>query len=305
MAVTTKLRLVACIVFLTVGLWESAQGAKSQFLSDFLPSSLQNPHGSVSRVRFSSDLIVLESGSLAFHSPGAAKVLRFAEAAWVIGYKAEILDVEGKKPGENYLCHTFLGDQRVMQHQDREMKAVYSDAFTREIRFPEGFGIRFGPEDKLNWMPLFNNRGERLARVQMRCEIELIREKDLEKPLRRLYSTLRSVKMPHLFFVPPGRHESQATFQLPFNGRIHFIGAHIHPHGESMELYNASRQERVWLGSRKNDPQGRMVGMEVYSSEEGYAVQAGDTYRLKSTYNNPTQHDIDAMAGAFIFYSRE
>jgi hypothetical protein len=303
--VATLLKLRVWMAFLAAGFFGSAQGTQAQLLTEFVASSLQNTHGAVSRVRFSSDPIVLESGSLAFHSPQAVKILRFAEAVWVIGYKAEILDVEGNKPRNNHLCHTFLGDQRVMQHQDREMRALYSDAFTGEIQFPEGFGMRFGPEDKLHWMPLFNNRGEQLARVQMRCEIVLIREKDLAKPLRRLYSTLRSVQMPHLFFVPPGRHENQATFQLPFDGRIHFIGTHIHPHGESMELYNVSRQERVWLGSRKNDPQGRMVGMEVYSSEEGYAVQAGDTYRLKSTYNNPTQHDIDAMAGVFIFYSRE
>ena len=72
-----------------------------------------------------------------------------------------------------------------------------------------------------------------------------------------------------------------------------------------MELYNVSRQEQVWRGRGKNDSRGQIVDMEVYSSKEGYAVRAGDTYRVKSAYNNPTQHDIDAMAGVFIFYSRE
>ena len=45
-------------------------------------------------------------------------------------------------PRENYLCHTFFGDQRVTQHDDREMLALYSDAFTPEVRLPEGFGFR-------------------------------------------------------------------------------------------------------------------------------------------------------------------
>jgi hypothetical protein len=302
----TKSRLLAWIVVLAAGFSGSAQSAEAQLLSDFRPSAIpRGPHGSVSSVQFSSDLIVLESGSLAFHAPQAVKILQFPEAVWVVGYKAEILDDEGNKPLENHLCHTFLGDQRVMQHEDREMRAVYSDAFTDEIHFPEGFGIRFGPEDKLKWMPLFNNRGERLVRVRMRCEIDLIREKDIKQPLRRLYSTLRSVRVPHLFFVPPGRHESQATFQLPFNGTIHFIGTHIHPHGEAIELYNVSRQESVWQGHRKNDPEGRTIGMEVYSSQEGYAVRAGDSFNVKSIYVNPTRQEIDAMAGAFIFYSRD
>ena len=48
-----------------------------------------------------------------------------------------------------------------------------------------------------------------------------------------------------------------------------------------------------------------MIGMEVYSSGPGYPVRAGDAYRVTSIYDNPTGHEIDAMAGLFIFYSRD
>ena len=91
--------------------------------------------------------------------------------------------------------------------------------------------------------------------------------------------------------------------QLPFDCRIHFIGTHIHPHGESIELFNVTRQERVWKGAKQLDAANQMVGMEVYSSAEGYAVHAGDAFRLSSVYSNPTQKDIDAMAAVFFFYS--
>ena len=43
--------------------------------------------------------------------------------------------------------------------------------------------------------------------------------------------------------------------------------------------------------------------MEVYSNAEGYPVRSGETYRVKSVYQNPTDLKIDAMAGLFIFYS--
>jgi hypothetical protein len=72
-----------------------------------------------------------------------------------------------------------------------------------------------------------------------------------------------------------------------------------------MALYNVTRDELVWRGSAQNNAAGETSGMEVFSSIEGYPVHAGETYKFVSTYNNPTEDFIDAMAGIFIFYSRE
>jgi hypothetical protein len=229
---------------------------------------------------------------------------RIDEPVWIIGYRTEILDSKGRPPRENYLCHTFFGDQRVTQHQDQELKGIYSDAFTPEVRLPDGFGILLTPDESLHWMPMFNNRDPQPTRVAMKTVLLLIRDKDLKKPLTPLYSTLRSVAVPHLFYVPPGRHEKNTTFELPFDGKIHFLGTHIHPHGVSIELFNVSRGERVWKGSRRLDNEGRMVGMEVYSSGDGYPVHAGEAYRVTAVYDNPTRTPIDAMAGLFMLYSR-
>ena len=231
------------------------------------------------------------------------KLLRFAEPVWVIGYRTDIVDARGESPHENFLCHTFFGDQKVDQRQDREMKGIYSDAFTTELRLPDGFGLYYTPDDDLQWMPMFNNRGEQSVRVAMRVELTLVRAKDLKKSLRPLYSTLRSVQVPLLFFVEPGRDERLVTFDMPFDGRIHVLGTHIHPHARSIELYNVSRKEIVWKGTRSSDATGNSMG--VYSSAVGYPVRAGETYKIVSVYENPTATPIDAMAGLFIFYSRE
>lgn len=277
--------------------------AGPEILSDFRPAGSTSSYGAVSRVRFQTQLVELDAGSLAHHPHQAMKLLRFAEPVWVIGYRTEIVDARGEAPRENFLCHTFFGDQKVDQRQDRKMKGIYSDAFTTELQLPEGFALHYTPDDDLQWMPMFNNRGEQPVRVAMRVELTLIRAKDLKKPLRPLYSTLRSVQVPHLFFVPPGRDQRQVTFQMPFDGTIHFLGTHVHPYGVSIELENVSRGDTVWKGERQSHSAGN--GMTVYSSVEGYPVHAGETYRIVSTYDNPTDAPIDAMAGLFIFYSRE
>ena len=276
----------------------------ADLLTDFRPSTVSSEYGAVSEIKFSTPVIELESGVLAHHLPQAMRNFRIAEPVWIIGYRTEILDSQGKPPRENYLCHTFFGDQRVTQHQDQELKGIYSDSFTPEVRLPDGFGIRLTPDESLNWMPMFNNRDQQPTRVAMKTVLLLIRDKDVKKPLTPLYSTLRSVAVPHLFFVPPGRHEKSTTFELPFDGKIHFLGTHIHPHGVSIELFNVSRREQVWKGSRRLDNQGRMVGMEVYSSGEGYPIHAGEAYRVTAVYDNPTRAPIDAMAGLFMLYSR-
>ena len=168
--------------------------------------------------------------------------------------------------------------------------------------FADGFGIRLLANERLHWMPMFNNRGDEAARVEMKVMITVIRAKDLKKPLKPLYASLRSVQTPHLFFVPPGRDVRQITFELPFDGKIHFLGTHLHPHGVSIELSNISRREQVWKGARKSDPAGPM---EVYSDSGGYRVRAGETYKITAVYENPSKDPIDAMAGLFMLYSRD
>jgi hypothetical protein len=291
------------VAVLVLGLGLGSTAASSRSLSDFQPSSVHSVYGIVSGVSFSTGLMMLEPDALA-HSPiGSMQNFSFSEPVWMIGYRSEISDWQGQKPKGNHLCHTFFGDQMVHQDNGQVMKAIYSDAFTQGIRFPDGFGMRLEAGEELHWMPLFNNRTEFPVGVSMKCEVLLIREKDLERELRPLQAIMRSVNMPHLFFVPPGRHQHESTFKLPFNGRIHAMGTHIHPHGQSVELFNLTRQENVWKGKKKANDQGEMVAMEVYSNAEGYPVRSGETYRVKSVYQNPTDLKIDAMAGLFIFYS--
>ena len=252
-------------------------------------------------MEFQTPLLELEADVLAHHLPGAMMHFRFAEPVWVVAYETSILDAQGRAPRENYLCHTFFGDQRVMQTENQEVRGVYSDSFTPEMRLPDGFGVPLAAEETLHWMPMFNNRGAVPYRARMKVRLSVIRQAGMTKPLRPLYSTLRSVQVPHIYFVKPGHDERGATFQLSQEARIHFMGTHMHPHGVYVELFNVTRNERVWKGGRQPDGSDRM---ETFSSAEGYAVHAGETYRVTSAYENPTQAPVDAMAGIYILYSR-
>lgn len=282
-------------------------------LTDFEPSQLTSEYGPVKRASLQTPgLALVDPHMLAFHSPGSMVHFRFAESVWIIAYETEIQDANGQPPAANLLCHTFFGTAHVEQLKgpdgkaiSQEMKGLFSDAFTRSVRLPDGFGIHLTAGDQMEWMPMFNNRTDDDARVAMRATIHFIREADLHKPLQPVYSVLQSVSMPHLFYVRPGRHEQQATFDLPFNGTIRLIGAHIHPYAKSVSLFNTTRGESVWNGMAREDSSGRTVGMALYSDTRGYPVHAGDVFKVSSVYDNPNSFPIDAMAGVFLVYTKD
>src|ERR1044072_470125 len=110
-------------------LLSGAATTSGQLLNDFRPSPVKSGYGKASQVEFSTGLVELESAMLPHHLPQAMRDFRFEERVWIIGYKTEIRDVRGKTPRENYLCHTFFGDQRVDRKQDQELKGIYSDSF--------------------------------------------------------------------------------------------------------------------------------------------------------------------------------
>jgi hypothetical protein len=290
---------LACLLCVCYG---AGTAAGAELLNNFQPSSIRTDYGPASEVHFSTGLVELESGVLAYHLPSAMREFWFDEPVWVIAYRTDVADARGNPPRENYLCHTFLSDERVDQRQENEMKGIYSDAFTPEVRLPDGFGIPLAAGERLHWMPMFNNRSDEPARVEIKVSVTLVRGKDIKKPLRPLYASLRSVETPHLYFVSPGRDERQITFKLPFDGTLHFLGTHLHPYGASIELYNVTQREQVWKGRRRGDPRS---SMETYSNADGYPIHAGETYKITAVYDNPEAGKIDAMAGLFMLYSRK
>src|SRR5260370_39184822 len=185
------------------------------------------------------------------------------------------------------------------------MLAIAPDAFPTHLRLPGEFGLRIAVGESLHGMPLLTNRVEQVVRVRIKGVITVIREKDRTQTIQPLYSTLRSVSTPHLFFVKPGHHEFQSSFEAPFDGRIHFMGTHMHPHGVSIELYDVTHDRLVWRSTLQRDAAGQPIGMNTFGSEPGYPLKAGERFRITAAYDNPTKAPIDAMAGLFISYTRD
>jgi hypothetical protein len=107
--------------------------------------------------------------------------------------------------------------------------------------------------------------------------------------------------------VTPGRHEFHTVvtdrMAIPYDTTIHFIGVHVHPHSESLELRDLTTGETVYK-SHHETSEGKL-GLEridYFSSAEGIPVYRDHDYEVVSVYDNPTRQDSDAMAVMFLYY---
>jgi hypothetical protein len=107
------------------------------------------------------------------------------------------------------------------------------------------------------------------------------------------------------WMVPPGRHTYRAKvvaneLNLPTPTTIHYATAHLHPYGESLELYDLTTQQSVLRIQAEDFPDKVGVArMGEFQSESGIVITPAHQYELRAEYNNTTSSDSDAMA---IFY---
>lgn len=243
--------------------------------------------------------------------PDGVQHVSFEEAVWVVGYRTEIVDAEGAVLDKNYHCHSQIktGFEGEWQHLGRDgapYKGLFSDGHVTELRAPDGFGIPFAGDETVMVFPAFNNRDKEPLHAAMRVIVDYVLAEDaLAAGMKPLFGTTLSVQHPHLYYVNPGVDERSAEIEMPYDGIVRLMAAHIHPYGKSVSLYNVTRDEEVWtaLGDRGDD--GRILTMPVYDKRDGYAVKAGETYRLTVTYDNPTRYAQDAMGGLFVLFTTE
>jgi len=230
--------------------------------------------------------------------------MKFPEDMWLVGYHTRIVDGSGNQLAREFQCHTFIGTSMPQHHSHEKVAGIFSDGYTPTVDLPAGFGIFFKAGEKIIWNPMFNNRDPEHATAAMRIELNVIRARNLPQGLRPLLTTFRTIRgTTDLYLVPPGRDVRETSFELPFASKIHVIGTHIHPYGVSIELINSTRNQSVWKAVGSKDKNGKLTAMPVYVNGDGYDIDKGDRFKLVAVYENPTLHNVDAMAGIFILYS--
>lgn len=111
---------------------------------------------------------------------------------------------------------------------------------------------------------------------------------------------------PH-WVVPPGREVRHTlvtdVLNVPFETRLHYIGAHLHPFAESLSLRDLTSDETLYTAhARAPDAGIGLAEVDHYASAEGIPLHPDHEYELVSVYDNPTDSDKDAMAVFFLYF---
>ena len=109
--------------------------------------------------------------------------------------------------------------------------------------------------------------------------------------------------------VPPGREVRRTlitrSLALPFDTTVHFIGVHLHPFAESLEMRDLTTGETVYRSTARQPETGiGLASVDSFASIEGVPLYKDHEYEMVSVYNNTTSEDQDAM-GTFFLYLRD
>lgn len=106
--------------------------------------------------------------------------------------------------------------------------------------------------------------------------------------------------------VKPGREENStlvtSLMNIPYDTKLHYAAAHLHPFAESLELVDLTTGQSVFKAQTEN--LGDRIGLkrvEEFSSVEGVPIYADHEYELVSVYNNTTDRNQDSMAVMLMY----
>ncbi len=112
-------------------------------------------------------------------------------------------------------------------------------------------------------------------------------------------------KMSGHWVVPPGRqvnHSDVTWFMgLPFDTKLHYAVAHLHPFAESLTLRDLTTGQVVWEAKAEAPKKGiGLARVDTLTSREGIPLYKNHQYEMVSVYNNPLKVNVDSMASMFF-----
>ena len=201
-------------------------------------------------------------------------------------------------------CHAFFSNTRLFQDDGQLYTGLFTDGFTPVVDIPEGFAIPIEKGKRMLFAPMFNNRRPDGRKARMRLNIDYVPDSEKTRNYRPLRAfTISVVIRPDLYWVEPGKiDERSRVIESPFEGRVHLVGAHLHPYGEYVELIREKTHKvlvtcRMHTADKLEDAR-----LSVYSSTEGFYVVRGEKLRVTTVYDNKTDEKIDAMGGMVLMY---
>lgn len=219
---------------------------------------------------------------------------------WFRGFRITLHDQSGRELPRD-LMHHLIGynlDRPQLIHSGVE-RLFGIGLETGEVVVPEALGVPLDAGTNLAFNVTWHNEtGEEVRGAYVRLILpytphrpEGIRIEGLPIHADVNYQTGTTTA----FDLPPGRSVHTYEFEMPIDGGIIGVGAHLHDYGVEVRFEDAETDKVLFRlrGIRNRDGSLRRVEQKVFRSWFGLKdarirVQAGRRYRVVGVYDNPT-----------------
>ncbi len=231
---------------------------------------------------------------------------RMGERVWVTGWRSNTENADGTRAPDDIHCHTTLSDIPMIQDDGQLFMGAYTDGFTPVFELPEGFAIPVPAGMRMIFQPMFNNRRPEPRKARMRLEIDYVPDSERKLEYTPLTAYTIRVSESDMYWIEPRTQDTKTrVIEVPFEGRVHAIGGHVHPHGEFIELARERDHKVLFTARLLKAEKLEDQRLTTYQSTKGFYVRRGEQLRITAYYDNPTDEKIDAMGGFFVLYDPE
>lgn len=108
--------------------------------------------------------------------------------------------------------------------------------------------------------------------------------------------------------VPPGvqtNHSDITWFMgLPYDVKLHYAVAHLHPFAKSLTLIDSTTGKTIWSAHAEGPKEGiGLAHVDTFTSSAGVPMYKEHKYELVSVYDNTSGVNQDSMASMFFGFS--
>ena len=225
------------------------------------------------------------------------------EDVWVTNWHSNTENEQGEREPDDIHCHAIFAMDPVLQDDAQDFRGLFTDGFSPAFTLPEGFAVRIRKNERMMFQPMFNNRRPTTRVARMRLLVDYVPDSKRTREYTELRASVLRVSKRDLYWVEPGQIDRrQREVGAPFQGRIHAIGAHLHPYGELVEMERI-RDGHVIASLRMHHAKKlEEERLDILHFPKGLYVRRGEMLRILTVYNNTSDEKIDAMGGLYVLY---
>jgi len=221
----------------------------------------------------------------------------FEESGYITSFAPRVVDGDGEVLPGDFLHHWVVGDidaetPGCEAHGHDFAPLIAAGGELTGFDLPEGYGIPVEGERKYMAQSMFGNPTE-LDRsdVVFEAEIGFAPEGAELTALYPVWLDVDAECSEHGWRVPANTVETTTrTVTFPFDGTLHFAGAHLHDEARVLELRTPEGEVLISVSPTLGDGTAKT---EAFVGP--LTVEADREYVLEVVYENPAAHAIDAM----------